>query len=110
MATIIIHKENENEWNAKIKLNIEEGYTIILKIDIKEEKNPTIEERKISNSVNVDELTEQDYYEIFENVKNNEILYSLIQTIEGEEIQIWNINKARKDFKIETEKHFKRRL
>ena len=88
MATIIIHKENENEWNVKIKLNIEEGYTIILKIDIKEEKNPTIEERKISNSVNVDELTEQDYYEIFENVKNNEILYSLIQTIEGEEIQI----------------------
>lgn len=31
MATIIIHKENENEWNVKIKLNIEEGYTIILK-------------------------------------------------------------------------------
>lgn len=88
MATIIIHKENENEWNVKIKLNIEEGYTIILKIDIKEEENPTIEERKISNSVNVDELTEQDYYEIFENVKKNEILYSLIQTIEGEEIQI----------------------
>lgn len=88
MATIIIHKENENEWNVKIKLNIEEGYTIILKIDIKEEKNPTIEERKISNSVNVDELTEQDYYEIFENVKKNEILYSLIQAIEGEEIQI----------------------
>ena len=76
--TLKIHKEDEYKGTIKLKLNIDEESSVILKLDFKEEVNPTIEKRDVSNSVNMNELTDEDYMEIYENVQKNEILYYAI--------------------------------
>lgn len=84
LMELTINKEDENKGTIKVKVNVEDmdvGVTsamLVIKYEV--DYNATIEKRKTQNSIDIDDLTEEDYNEMMTNLQNNEILYSLIET------------------------------
>ena len=72
-------KENKNEGTIKVKVNVDGEATITLQIKYEFEENPKIEKRSITNAINVNDLTEEDQKEIYENVQNNPYLSGLME-------------------------------
>ena len=81
MFTVKVHLEDEHSGTIKVKINIDEDSSIIIRMNVKEEINPTIENRDVQNSVNMNELTELDYMEIYNNLQKNEILYNIFLSL-----------------------------
>lgn len=80
---LTVKEENENKGTITIKMNIEEEYSIALKIKYAVDYNAKIEARNTQNSIDINSLTEADANEMIENIQNNEILYGIIQIIGG---------------------------
>lgn len=78
---LTVKEENENKGTITIKINIEEEYSIALKIKYAVDYNAKIEARNTQNSIDINSLTEADANEMIENIQNNEILYGIIQII-----------------------------
>lgn len=81
LITITVKSEEENKGTVQIKVNIEDGEVYTLKIKYAVDYDADIKERDTSNSVDMDYLTQEDYSEMYENIENNEILYSIIYGI-----------------------------
>ncbi len=81
MFTVKVHLEDEHNGTIKVKMNLDENSSIIIKMDVKEEINPTIENRDVQNSVKMNELTELEYMEIYNNLQKNEILYNIFLSL-----------------------------
>lgn len=81
LITVTVKSEEENKGTVQIKINIEDGEVYTLKIKYAVDYDADIKERDTSNSVDMDYLTQEDYSEMYENIENNEILYSIIYGI-----------------------------
>lgn len=90
VLTITITEENENEGLISISFDTENfaglideeiNFAATLNIKYKIEPNVKITERDTSNNIKFDDMTDEDYEEILENLKENPILYSLIQSV-----------------------------
>jgi len=78
LVELIITSEDKNKGTIEFKMNIEE-YTAALKVKYVVDYNAKIEERDTSNSIMIDDITEADFMEMYENAQENEMLYSIIQ-------------------------------
>lgn len=81
LITITVKSEEKNKGTVQIKINIEEGEVYTLKIKYAVDYDADVKERDTSNSIDMDYLTQEDYSEMYENIENNEILYSIIYGI-----------------------------
>lgn len=81
MFTVKVHLEDEHNGTIKVKMNLDENSSIIIRMNVKEEINPTIENRDVQNSVKMNELTELEYMEIYNNLQKNEILYNIFLSL-----------------------------
>lgn len=81
LIELTINTEDENKGTVKMKMNIEEGYSVIINVKYAVDYDAKIEERDTSNSIMIDNITEADMMEMYENIEENEILYSIIQLI-----------------------------
>lgn len=79
ILSITLEEKDKNSGTIKIRVNIEDNSFVTLKIKYEIEQNAVINKRETSSSIKSDELTEADYNEMYENVKQNEILYSIIE-------------------------------
>lgn len=79
ILSITLEEKDKNSGTMKIRVNIEDNSFVTLKIKYEIEQNAVINKREILSSIKSDELTEVDYREMYENVKQNEILYSIIE-------------------------------
>jgi len=77
---IVIVSENENKGKITFKMDIEDVGTIKLNIKYNIEYGVQVEKVNTKNAVSIDELTEDDLMEIYENAQENPILYSVIST------------------------------
>lgn len=81
LISITVKKEDENKGTIQVKINVDDGETYKLKIKYSVDYDAKIKERDTSNSVDLNNLTQEDYLEMYENIENNEILYSIIDLI-----------------------------
>ncbi len=79
ILSITIEKKDKNSGTIKIRVNVEDNSFVTLKIKYESEQNVVINKRETSSSIKSDELTEADYNEMYENIKQNKILYSIIE-------------------------------
>lgn len=82
MFTLTIKEEGENKGTATLKANIDEtasSVTITAKYSI--DYNAKVEPKNVRNSINANDLTEEDMNEMMTNIENNEFLYSIIQSL-----------------------------
>lgn len=79
LMEITLKTEDENNGNIKIRINIDEENSMTLKIKYKVDNNAKIEKRDVSNNISIDNLAEEDIEEMYTNIENNTILYSIIQ-------------------------------
>lgn len=82
MFTLTIKEEGENKGTVTLKANIDEtasSVTITAKYSI--DYNATVEPKNVRNSINANDLTEEDMNEMMTNIENNEFLYSIIQSL-----------------------------
>ena len=81
LLTIKVTKESENEGTIEVILHVEEeGFDAIITIKYKEEYDVEVSKRNITNSIRADQMTDADLQEIMENVEENEMLYTLVQS------------------------------
>ena len=76
---VIIKEDSKNQGTIKLKMKDidEEETTISINIKYAYDYNAKIEKRNTSNSISIDNLTDEDYAEMYENIENNAILYSI---------------------------------
>lgn len=82
MFTLTIKEEGENKGTVTLKANIDEtasSVTITAKYSI--DYNAKVEPKNVRNSINANDLTEEDMNEMKTNIENNEFLYSIIQSL-----------------------------
>lgn len=82
MFTLTIKEEGENKGTVTLKANIDEtasSVTITAKYSI--DYNAKVEPENVRNSINANDLTEEDMNEMMTNIENNEFLYSIIQSL-----------------------------
>lgn len=82
MFTLTIKEEGENKGTVTLKANIDEAassVTITAKYSI--DYNAKAEPKNVRNSINANDLTEEDMNEMMTNIENNEFLYSIIQSL-----------------------------
>ena len=82
MFTLTIKEEGENKGTVTLKANIDEAassVTITAKYSI--DYNAKVEPKNVRNSINANDLTEEDMNEMMTNIENNEFLYSIIQSL-----------------------------
>lgn len=81
ICTITIKEDSENKGTVTIKVNLDEtsSATITAKYNI--DYNAKVEAKNVKNSINANDLTEKDLEEMRANIENNEILYSIIQSL-----------------------------
>lgn len=82
MFTLTIKEEGENKGTVTLKANIDEtasSVTITAKYSI--DYNAKVEPKNVRNSINANDLTEEDMNEMMTNIENNEFLYSIIQSL-----------------------------
>ena len=82
MFTLTIKEEGENKGTVTLKANIDEAassVTITAKYSI--DYNAKAEPKNVRNSINANDLTEEDMNEMMSNIENNEFLYSIIQSL-----------------------------
>lgn len=82
MFTLTIKEEGENKGTVTLKANIDEtasSVTITAKYSI--DYNAKVESKNVRNSINANDLTEEDMNEMMTNIENNEFLYSIIQSL-----------------------------
>ena len=83
---MIIKEDEENKGTVELKIeNVDDDMAITIKIKYAIDYNATIEEKNTSNSISIDDLTEEDYAEMYENIENNPILYSIVEQFIGVE-------------------------
>lgn len=81
LLTIKVTEENENEGKIEVTLYVaEEGFEATIAIDYKAEYDASIEKRNITNTIDIDEMTDADFAEIMENVEDNQMLYTIVQS------------------------------
>lgn len=82
MFTLTIKEEGENKGTVTLKANIDEtasSVTITAKYSI--DYNAKVEPKNVRNSINANDLTEEDMNEMMTNIENNKFLYSIIQSL-----------------------------
>ena len=82
MFTLTKKEEGENKGTVTLKANIDEtasSVTITAKYSI--DYNAKVEPKNVRNSINANDLTEEDMNEMMTNIENNEFLYSIIQSL-----------------------------
>lgn len=82
MFTLTIKEEGKNKGTVTLKANIDEAassVTITAKYSI--DYNAKVEPKNVRNSINANDLTEEDMNEMMTNIENNEFLYSIIQSL-----------------------------
>lgn len=82
MFTLTIKEKGENKGTVTLKANIDEAassVTITAKYSI--DYNAKVEPKNVRNSINANDLTEEDMNEMMTNIENNEFLYSIIQSL-----------------------------
>lgn len=82
MFTLTIKEEGENKGTVTLKANIDEAassVTITAKYSI--DYNAKVEPKNVRNSINANDLTEEDMNEMMTNIENNKFLYSIIQSL-----------------------------
>ena len=89
-ATVTVEKKNDNEGTAKITANINELGKAELKIKYAVKFNEKIDEINTSNSVKMDDITQEDQKKILSNLQNSE-LYKLISKFGGSTAQLPSI-------------------
>lgn len=77
---IVIVSEDENKGKITFKMYMEDVGSIKVNVKYNIEYDVQIEKVNTKNAVSIDDLTEEDYMEIYENAQENEILYSVIST------------------------------
>lgn len=77
---IVIVSEDENKGKITFKMDMEDVGSIKVNVKYNIEYDVQIEKVNTKNAVSIDDLTEEDYMEIYENAQENEILYSVIST------------------------------
>lgn len=78
--SLSIEPNDENSGTITMKLSADEENTIILNIKYRNEYGIEIKERDASNCIDIDDITEQDAMEIYQNIQKNEILNEILQT------------------------------
>lgn len=76
-----ITSEEDNAGNIVATINADEDTSISIKLKYKIEYNVSIKKRNTSNSINANDITEDDLEEMYENIEDNEILNSIVQLI-----------------------------
>ena len=89
-ATVTVEEKNDNEGTAKITANIDELGKAELKIKYAVKFNEKIDEVNASNSVKMDDITQEDQKKILSNLQNSE-LYKLISKFGGSTAQLPSI-------------------
>jgi len=80
MFIITIKEADENKGTAELKMeNVDDDMSITIKIKYAIDYNATIEDKNTSNSISIDNLTDEDYAEMYENIEKNPILYSIVE-------------------------------
>lgn len=80
-CTFEIEEVNDNEGTMSIKFSIDEESTATVTVKYKVDYNDIIEPKNVRNSINANDLTEEDMNEMMTNIENNEFLYSIIQSL-----------------------------
>lgn len=80
ICEITVKKEEDNKGTISLKVSIDEESSVILKLKYSYEYGVTVKERNTTSSITIDNLTEADLQEMYENIENNQILYSLIES------------------------------
>lgn len=90
LAKIVVNKENDNAYSIQLIVHVGEIMAIadtdyqdtkldvILNIKYKENYDVDVEKRDVSNSVAIEDLTEEELQTILNNIQKNEILKALI--------------------------------
>ena len=78
---ITIKENDENSGTMKIKMDIEEEYSVALVVKYSVDYNAKIELRDTSNNIDIDSLTDEDFNEMYENALENEILYEILDSM-----------------------------
>ena len=83
IAEIDIKEDNDNSGTMELKTEIE-GIEVKLNIKYSMDYKAKIEAKDVSNSISVEDLSEEDQIEMMENIQNNPYLSSLIELFEEE--------------------------
>ena len=78
---ITIKENNENSGTIKLKMDIEEDYSVAIKVKYSVDYNAKIKARDTSNNIDMDSLTDEDFDEMYENVLENEMLYEILDSM-----------------------------
>jgi len=81
MFTLTIKEEGENKGTVTLKANIDETSSVTITAKYSIDYNAKVEPKNVRNSINANDLTEEDMNEMMTNIENNEFLYSIIQSL-----------------------------
>ena len=82
IAEITINEENEDNGTIAIKAEVE-GITVAVTAKYSIDYKANIEAENVSNSILIDDLSDEDANEIMENIQNNEFLSSILGNFMG---------------------------
>lgn len=77
---ILIVEEDENKGKITFKMDIEDIGTIKVNVKYNIEFGAKIEKGNVRNAISIDELTEDDFMEVYENAQKNEFLKQIIDS------------------------------
>lgn len=80
ICTLTIKEESKYKGTMTVKVNIDEASSVILTVKYSIDYNAKVEPKNVRNSINANDLTEEDMNEMKTNIENNEFLYSIIQS------------------------------
>lgn len=80
ISTLTIKEESKYKGTMTVKVNIDEASSVILTAKYNIDYNAKVEPKDVRNSINANDLTEEDMNEMKTNIENNEFLYSIIQS------------------------------
>lgn len=76
---LTVNTEDEYNGTIKLKMDIDEEQSFTLKVKYSIDYDAEINKRDTSNSISIDDLTDEDYEEMYTNIENNPFLYSIIE-------------------------------
>ncbi len=78
IATVTINEKDSNNGTISFVINAD-GTKVKINIDYSIELNAEVEKKNVSNSILVDEMDEEDFNEIKENIEKNPFLYEILK-------------------------------
>ena len=104
MFTLTIKEEGDNKDTVTLKANIDETSSVTITVKYSIDYNTKVEQKNVRNSINANDLTDEDMNEIETNIENNEFLYNIIQSYESSLIE--DVESAAEKYKSATKEEY----